>query len=123
VSTGKYTITDYTIAVSELPIGVWTEDYKAHLDKLEIDDVIHNYVNNSTEDTVNFVIKVKRDILIKWKQEMSIEKNLKLTSNINAQNMHNVSMKRNEIVKMYSAEEVLYHLLGNKVRFSQKGES
>ena len=119
VSIGNYAINDYTVTITELPVGIWTEDYKAHLDKLEIEDTIHNYVNNSTEDSVNFVVKVRRDILKIWKQSCTIEKNLKLTSNINAQNMHMFDEK-GEIVKMYCPEEILYNFWTIRTNFHKK---
>ena len=119
VSYGKYSVSDYVVTITELPVGVWTEDYKAFLDKLEMEDTIHNYVNNSTEDSVNFVVKIHRSILQKWKEDSTIEKNLKLMSNINAQNMHMFDEK-GEIVKMYCPEEILYNFWIIRTDFHKK---
>jgi DNA topoisomerase-2 len=106
LSIGKYTIDNYTVTVTELPIGTWTEDYKQFLEKLEQEDKIHCFKNMSTEERVCFEIKVKLDTLNEWRG--SIEKLLKLTSNINAQNMH-LFNEKGEIVKMHSAEEILWN--------------
>ena len=106
LSVGVYSIDGYTVHITELPIGSWTEDYKQFLDKLEQDDKIHSYKNDSTESSVDFKIKVKTIVLQEWND--SIEKNLKLTTTINAQNMH-VFNDKGEIVKMHSAEEILWN--------------
>jgi DNA topoisomerase-2 len=106
LSIGKYTIDNYTVTVTELPIGTWTEDYKQFLEKLEQEDKIHCFKNMSTEERVCFEIKVKLDTLNEWRG--SIEKLLKLTSNINAQNMH-LFNEKGEIVKMHSSEEILWN--------------
>ena len=107
ITRGLYLIDNYTITVTELPIGTWTEDYKQYLEKLQNDSIIHSFENNSSETIVCFEIKIKKDILQDWKKSKSVEKNLKLTSNINAQNMH-VFNEKGQIVKMSSAEEILF---------------
>jgi len=106
LSIGVHSVNNNTITVTELPVGVWTEDYKQFLDKLEQEDKIHSYKNNSTEEIVNFEIKVKVNVLQEWSK--CIEKNLKLTSNINAQNMH-LFNEHGQIVKMHSPEEILWN--------------
>jgi DNA topoisomerase-2 len=117
LSIGKYVLNDYTVTVTELPIGSWTEDYKNFLDKLEQEDKIHSYKNNSTDTIVNFEIKVKKTVLEEWNN--SLEKNLKLTTNINAQNMHMFNEKR-EIVKMHSAEEILWNFYKIRLNYNEK---
>ena len=117
LSIGVYSVSNYTITVTELPIGVWTEDYKQFLDKLEQEDKIHSYKNNSTEETVNFEIKVKTSILEEWSK--CIEKNLKLTSNINAQNMH-LFNEHGQIVKMHSPEEILWNFYKIRLDYNIK---
>ncbi len=108
ISKGNYKIDNNLIIVTELPIGLWTEDYKSYLDKLEVENTIYNYKNNSTETEVYFEIKFPLDTLIEWKESGEIEKKLKLTSYISAKNMH-VFNEKGEIVKMESPEEILFH--------------
>ena len=108
VTTGVYKIENLNVIVTELPIGTWTDDYKAFLDKLESENIIYSYKNNSTETTVSFTIKIPNDTLWEWKKDNIIEKKLKLTSNLSAKNMH-VFNEKNEIVKMECAEEIVYH--------------
>ena len=104
---GIYTIEGNKIVVSELPIGTWTEDYKAFLDKLETENTIYNYKNESTETDVKFTILISPIILTQWKKE-GIVKKLKLSTHLSANNMH-VFNEKNEIVKMESPEEIIYH--------------
>ena len=103
-----YKIENLSVIVTELPIGMWTDDYKAFLDKLESDNIIYSYINNSTETCVSFTIKIPNDTLWEWKNENIIEKKLKLTTNLSAKNMY-VFNEKNQIVKMECAEEIVYH--------------
>ncbi len=107
-SHGNYTIKANVITITELPIGSWTEDYKTFLDKLETENIIYGYKNMSTETTVNFEIKMPLETVYEWKDNCEIEKKLKLMSHISAKNMY-VFNEKNEIVKMESPEEIIYH--------------
>ena len=115
VSYGVYEIIDDTVGngngtikITELPIGEWTENYKQFLEKMENLDQIITFKNNSTETKVKFEIKLKKSVLTQWEYEGSLEKNLKLTSNINATNMH-VFNEKGILQKMHSPEEILYN--------------
>lgn len=105
---GNYSIKANVITVTELPIGTWTEDYKTFLDKLETENTIYGYKNMSTETTINFEIKMPLETVYEWKDNREIEKKLKLVSHISAKNMY-VFNEKNEIVKMESPEEIIYH--------------
>ena len=105
---GTYFVKANTITITELPIGTWTNDYKTFLDKLEMDGVIYSYINNSTESRVNFELKCPLETVIEWTQNCEIEKKLKLTSHLSAKNMYMFNEK-NQIVKMESPEEIIYH--------------
>ena len=105
---GTYSIKANVITITELPIGTWTNDYKTFLDKLETDGVIYSYINNSTESSVNFEVKCSLETVIEWTQNCEIEKKLKLVSHLSAKNMY-VFNENNQIVKMESPEEIIYH--------------
>ena len=107
-TTGVYKIEDNKVIVTELPIGTWTDDYKTYLDKLETENVIHSYLNNSTETDVSFIIKIQKDTLREWVADKSISKKLKLVTHLSANNMH-VFDQNNQIVKMESPEEIIFH--------------
>lgn len=105
---GKYSVTANVITVTELPIGTWTNDYKIFLDKLETENIIYSYKNNSTESSVYFEIKFPLETVIEWTDNREIEKKLKLVSHLSANNMY-VFNENNEIVKMETPEEIIYH--------------
>lgn len=108
ITHGKYTVKANIITITELPIGTWTQDYKIFLDKLETENVIYSYKNDSTESDVNFEIKFPLETVIEWSQNCEIEKKLKLTSHLSANNMY-VFNEKQQIVKMETPEEIIYH--------------
>ncbi len=105
---GKYSVTSNVITVTELPVGTWTNDYKIFLDRLETENIIYSYKNNSTESNVYFEIKFPLETVIEWTDNREIEKKLKLVSHLSANNMY-VFNENNEIVKMETPEEIIYH--------------
>jgi DNA topoisomerase-2 len=108
ITTGKFKVNGNTINITELPIGTWTDDYKSYLDKLETEGIIFGYTNESTETNVNFTIKCPLENVIEWTQNNEILKKLKLISHLSANNMY-VFNEKNEIVKMESPEEIIFH--------------
>jgi DNA topoisomerase-2 len=50
-----------TIQISELPIGMYLDKFKEHLNALEDKNIIKSYVDNSTEDGFDFEIIVPRN--------------------------------------------------------------
>ena len=106
-SHGTYEVKGNKITITELPIGTWTEDYKLFLDKLETDEVIYSYKNNSTDTTIHFELSLSLENIIEWTNNREIEKKLKLISHISGKNMY-VFDEHDKIVKMESAEEIIY---------------
>jgi DNA topoisomerase-2 len=49
-----------TIKITELPIGVYLDQYKGHLNKLEDEEFIKDYESSSTEDGFDFTVTVPR---------------------------------------------------------------
>lgn len=73
VVTGAYTIKDGrspTITVTELPIGIQSDQYKAHLEKLEDRGIISDYDNLSDKKGFEFVVRVPRSTLVKSDEEL-----------------------------------------------------
>jgi len=63
---GKYAVKEgrnVIITVTELPIGVQSDQYKAHLEKLEDRGIITDYDNLSDKNGFEFVIRVPRSTL------------------------------------------------------------
>lgn len=60
-TTGKLEIVNSTtIRITELPLGVYLDSYKDHLNKLEEEEFIRQYDDNSSEDTFSFEVMVPR---------------------------------------------------------------
>lgn len=84
-STGVYSVEDKKIIITELPIGVWTEDYKHFLDDLyEKSSWIKKIKNNCNESDIIFEIYTKDSI----KDNDKLIDILKLTKKISLTNMH-----------------------------------
>jgi DNA topoisomerase-2 len=80
VAQGVWTCIGKTIKVSELPPGRWTQDYKEYLDSLVEKKIISGFTNNSTTETVDFVIQDYNG--------KDVVKDLKLEKTIRCSNMH-----------------------------------
>ena len=121
VSYGSYSISDCTVKITEIPIGESIENYKQFLEKMEADDRIITFKNNSGDTKVHFEIKIKKETLDQWEYSGTLEKNLKLTSNINATNMHVFNDKGN-LQKMDSAEDIIcsFYRIRNKYHILRK---
>jgi len=89
-------INENTIVVDELPIGLWTDDYKEFLDKITCDDVDkiqNNHLLKSWEskcgnNTIHFTLTFLDGKLQELKRENSIEKKLDLVRKLCITNMH-----------------------------------
>ncbi len=99
-------INENTVVVKELPVGLWTEDYKFHIESMIVDmkaiknkkidpkemiknkKIILDYNNNSGCETINFTIVFIEDVLQELIKSDSLEKILKLRKKINIGNMH-----------------------------------
>ena len=101
---GKYQVVDdVTVRVTELPIGLWTDDYKEFLENEIIKKNIVSYTSNNTDETVEFTIifeEVKLDKIIKKKE---IYTKLKLVSRISTNNMWLYNY--NGIIKKYTSPQ------------------
>ena len=96
------------LSITELPIGVWTEDYIGFLTTLETKGEIDSFLNNSSECEVNFTVTMKME---QWStndfsEEGSLENYFHLTKTISATNMY-LFDALGEIKKYNSAEDIL----------------
>ena len=74
IITGKLEIVNTTtINISELPVGVFLDTYKEHLNKLEEQGFIKDYDDASTEDSFNFMVKVPRSTTELTEEELYIK--------------------------------------------------
>ena len=108
-----------TINVTELPIGVWTEKYIEMLEKHLIDRsnkesaryYIRDIIDNSTEDSVNILIKLNPYTISSWKNKIGkdgisvLENKLKLTSTLSTSNIY--AFDENLQIKKYTVDNIL----------------
>lgn len=111
-----------SIIITELPIGTWTDDYKAFLEK-EIESpkkIVKEYTDMSTDKKVSFTVKFHPGALDKLcgiqidENINGLEKHMKLTSSHSTSNMYlfdaDETLKKyhhvEDIVKAYYAKRV-----------------
>ncbi len=109
-SVGKWERKDRTtIVITELPIGVWTENYKEMLEKLSEDDEMNitDIKDNKTDRTVCFEVKAPSLKIDEWMRNGEIVKLFKLKSAIG----WNLTLfdEKGKIRQFDSVEEILYH--------------
>ena len=119
---GSYTkINDNKINITELPIGVWTQDYKEFIETLmdnKDNKIIKDYSDMSTESNVNFVIEFYAGILDNLlvqttdisgncnEKVTELEKLLKLYTTYSTNNMHLFDNKEH-LKKYESASSII----------------
>ena len=120
ITRGVYTIkSNNTINVKELPIGVWTEKYIETLEKHLIDRsnkesakfFIRDVTDNSTEDSVDILIKLNPYTISSWKNKIGkdgisvLENKLKLTSTLSTSNIY--AFDENLQIKKYTIDNII----------------
>jgi DNA topoisomerase-2 len=99
------------VAVTELPPGRWTQDYKEHLDTLVEKKLISDFKNNSTPEAVDFKIYdySGKDLV----------KDLKLQKVIRTSNMH-LFHPATGIKKYETAEDILVDFVAIRLDFYKR---
>jgi DNA topoisomerase-2 len=98
---GKYQVVDETtVRITELPIGVWTDDYKEFLEGEIIKKNIISYTSNNTDENIEFTIIFEEDKLSKLLKTKVLYTKLKLISRISTNNMW--LYNANGIIKKYN---------------------
>ncbi|QKF94001.1 DNA topoisomerase IIA [Fadolivirus algeromassiliense] len=96
-SWGVYDIIDEnTIVIEELPVGTWTENYKAFLDTLVTDDakapkkgqLLKKYIDDCGTNSIKFTLVFLDNVLQDLVKKNEIEKKLKLINKHSTTNMH-----------------------------------
>ena len=119
---GIYKIVNATdVTITELPVGIWTDDYKAHLESI-IDMkkkmAIRDYEDNSTDKDVNIVVKFAKGYL----QEISsieLEKLLKMVVIKTTHNMHLFNSKE-QLKKYKNAEDIIDEFYEERLKMYEK---
>lgn len=105
ITRGNYKLDGLVLRVSELPIGLWTQTFKEHLEGLVEKGVVVDFENNSTPEVVDFSIRLTSGV-------EDIEKVFKLSSFVYASNIH-LFNEPDQLVKYECIEEILeefYHI-------------
>ncbi|KAL3911694.1 MAG: hypothetical protein SGILL_007179 [Bacillariaceae sp.] len=93
-----------TVLIDELPIGVWTNNYKAHLLKMQSKGIILDFKEDHTTTKVSFKVRMKPGQLSRMKQA-GLEKSFRLRSNLQTTNMNSFD-KDGKIQKYASPEDI-----------------
>ena len=92
ISEGIYKIDNDKIYITELPVKLWTSNYKEFLDELveSKDSPIKSYLNNSSDIEVNFILKIDNnyiEYIHKLNETNDLYKFLKLYKTIKLSNL------------------------------------
>ena len=119
-SYGKYEqIDEYSLRITELPVGIWTQNYIDFLSKLLDDDgILSDYENNCGTHKIDFKLYFKNGELQKLLKSKSIEEKLKLSSSIQISNMH--VRHNNNIQKYYNPNYILKDYIEVRLEFYDK---
>ena len=96
VSKGVYRWLDSdTLEITELPIGIWTEDYKEFLEGLITNNANHlkSFENHYTSKNVKFILHFSGDIKTKLGDKFETEFKLVSSKNMSINNMHLYNMQ------------------------------
>ena len=91
VSKGIYKwIDETTMEITELPIGLWTEDYKEHLEGMITSgsNYLKSFENHYTSKNVKFVLTFNGDVVKKLGSKFETEFKLVSSKNMSVNNMH-----------------------------------
>lgn len=93
-----------SIAISELPVGTWTNSYKLHLIKMREEGAIQSFSENHTTTSVSFTISVT-DVQLAQIMKKGMLKTFQLQTSLPTTNM-NLFDKKWKVQKFNSFEEI-----------------
>jgi DNA topoisomerase-2 len=76
------------IRITELPIGMWNDEYFKKLDKLIEDKIIKDYVKNCTDQVIDIKLVLSKEMMDNLFDGNNIYKKLNLETYISTKNMH-----------------------------------
>jgi len=114
ITNGKYTIEKNVIIITELPIGMWNEDYILHLEKCISENKLKDYNDQSTDTKVYFKLTLKDAM-----DESEILKTFKLTTCLSINNMN--LFDNNDKLKHYNeVYEICDDFIKNRLDYYEK---
>jgi DNA topoisomerase-2 len=104
-------ISEDTIKITELPIGLWTTAYKEFLEskteKIKSQNpMIETYKSNYTDETIDFIIQMDPNLIDKLESSGQIWSKLKLSKPLTLNNQH-LYNTQGQITKYNSTMEIL----------------
>jgi DNA topoisomerase-2 len=96
------------LVITELPIGTWTQSYKEYLEHLLTQNVITQYIDKSTDETIHFDVQYTKETL------GDPECVFKLTSKISLSNMY-LYLENASLHKFESVEEILEYFYARRI--------
>ena len=107
-------INENTLVIEELPVGLWTDDYKKFLDDITCDDVdkatnehlLKGWTPKCGDNTVHFTLTFLDGKLQDLIRNNSIEKRLDLVRKLSISNMH-LYNSENKLTKYDDVESIL----------------
>jgi DNA topoisomerase-2 len=91
ISKGVYNwIDERTLEITELPVGIWTEDYKEMLENMITSgsNYLKSFENHYTSKNIKFILYFTDDIVKKLGDKFDTEFKLISSKNMNINNMH-----------------------------------
>ena len=107
ISKGRYTIQhDGVITITELPVGVWTNQYKKNLEDMMEKDLVITFRDNNSDTAIDFDVMLHPDVLRAWQEQGILEEKLGLVGHIHATNIIAFNI-HGQLTKYADAESVL----------------
>jgi DNA topoisomerase-2 len=113
-----------TVKITELPVGMWTDDYKLYLEKqIDVSDknkkTIKDYLDMSTDKNIDITITFYGNELISLLEKElehdcnELEKHLKLYITRSETNMH-LFNENEKLTKFASPKEIIDYFMNNR---------
>ena len=121
ISKGIYEIKKDTIIIRELPIGIWGQNYKEHLENMINKNEIRYYNSYSSDIEVNYEIVMDKGAIEKLNildknGENKLERKFKLISLINVSNL--VAFDKNNKIKKYkNINDILKEFIETRLEY------
>lgn len=125
---GKYVLSEDKIEITELPVGVWTDDYKEYLESLtetmdkdgnKIVPIVKDYDDLCNDLTVHFVVTLHKGKLDELVQSNVLEKTFKLATTQSITNMH-LFNGAGDLVKYSSVSDIIDDYFGIRYAVYEK---
>lgn len=120
VAYGKLTVRpDGVVNITELPVGVWTQQYKKFLDDLREKELLIQYREHNTDVTVDFDVVLHPEVLRQWSEDNVLMDRLQLKDYIHTSNI--IAFNREgQITKYADAISVVKEFFPIRLEYYQK---